>query len=102
MKNFDDVIEPTIPPAGHITSRARGRNVRHGVDFEIQIRTLRALNACEVFVNAITALLSAAIDQDVAEDDIRLILKTAETAALDPSARRWNFGAGEIDGEGAR
>ena len=95
MRNFDDPIEKTIPEKGRVTTRTRGRNVSHGVNFEIQIRTLKELEVCQVYMHAITSLLTSAVSQGIGPDDIRMILERAHTASLDSDTKRWKFGDGE-------
>ena len=89
--DFKDRVNPTIPEKGHVTVRGRIRSVKHGVNIEMQIRTLDTITYGNVAKNAILGILACCVREGMDPSDVQSVLDEAAEAYFNELTETWGF-----------
>ena len=89
--DFKDKVNPTIPEKGHVTVRGRIRSVKHGVNIEMQIRTLGTITYDNVARNAILGILACCVREGMDPSNVQSLLDEAAEAYSNKSTEIWDF-----------
>ena len=89
--DFKDRVNPTIPEKGHVAVRGRIRSVKHGVNIEMQIRTLDTITYGNVAKNAILGILACCVREGMDPSDVQSVLDEAAEAYFNELTETWGF-----------
>ena len=90
--DFQDKVNPTIPKKGHVTVRGRIRSVNHGVNIEMQLRTLGTITYSKVAKHAILGILACCVREGMDSSNVQLVLDEANEAYHNELTEIWDFG----------
>ncbi len=96
-EDFDDEVRHTVPPKGKVDARTRIRSVPHGVNIEIQIRTLGGVTYYSVARDAICGILAATVREGLDVSDVKEVLDEAAKQFFDRSTETWQFGSDDAE-----
>ena len=90
--DFEDEVNSTVPKKGHVAVRGRIKSVKHGVNIEMQIRTLGTITHGNVARNAILGILACCVREGMDPSNVQPVLDEAAEAYSDKSTETWDFG----------